>query len=296
MGTDSRDPSTARRCARITAQRRYFPYVDIPAEVRELAEFPFAHCPEPPAELGFARLLDDRFVVHSTPLPTLQLVGRLRLQPDDVAEVVEEARAFLRSRGQTRAFWTISHLSTPSDLESRLLALGMRPNDEPPLEQQEVAMALTDAPTSERPRDIDAHPVESVEDAVEAVRVTTVVFGFSEEQRAAATELARSRFQHTPRLGTEPFGKTYIARLEGEVVGAARGLLAYAGINLIGGGVLEHARSRGVYRALVWARWDDACARGTPALTVQAGKMSLPILERLGFSRVGHSRVLLDRF
>jgi hypothetical protein len=67
-------------------------------------------------------------------------------------------------------------------------------------------------------------------------------------------------------------------------------------VNLIGGAVLERARRRGVYRSLVWARWDDAVARGTPALTVQAGKMSLPILERLGFVRVARAHVLLDRF
>jgi hypothetical protein len=37
-------------------------------------------------------------------------------------------------------------------------------------------------------------------------------------------------------------------------------------------------------------------ARGTPALVVQAGAMSQPILERLGFQQVATMRVLVDRF
>jgi hypothetical protein len=63
---------------------------------------------------------------------------------------------------------------------------------------------------------------------------------------------------------------------------------------MVGGGVLAHARGRGVYRALVHARWVDAVAAGTPALTVQAGAMSRPILERLGFQIVAELEILLD--
>jgi GNAT superfamily N-acetyltransferase len=58
--------------------------------------------------------------------------------------------------------------------------------------------------------------------------------------------------------------------------------------------VLESARGRGVYRSLVRARWDHAVERGTPALTVQAGRMSRPILERLGFQFITPVRVFVD--
>jgi hypothetical protein len=54
-------------------------------------------------------------------------------------------------------------------------------------------------------------------------------------------------------------------------------------------------RGRGVYRALVRARWDAAVAHDTHALTVTAGRMSRPILERLGFVTVGWVDCLLDR-
>jgi hypothetical protein len=63
---------------------------------------------------------------------------------------------------------------------------------------------------------------------------------------------------------------------------------------MIGGGVLPAARGRGIYRALVRARWDDAVAAGTPALCTQAGAMSRPILEGLGFQPVAEHEILLD--
>jgi len=75
-----------------------------------------------------------------------------------------------------------------------------------------------------------------------------------------------------------------------------RARLLDAGINLNGAGVLPSARGRGVYRALVAERWREAVARGTPALTVQAGAMSRPILEKLGFVAVAEVTVLCDRF
>ena len=63
----------------------------------------------------------------------------------------------------------------------------------------------------------------------------------------------------------------------------------------MGGAVLPEARGRGVYRALVHARWEQAVARGTPLLVVQAGPMSAPILTGLGFESHGELRLYADR-
>jgi len=67
-----------------------------------------------------------------------------------------------------------------------------------------------------------------------------------------------------------------------------------AGLNLFGGSVLPEARGRGVYRALIQARWDLAVANGTSCLTVQAGRMSRPIVERAGFEFLAPVRVYVD--
>ena len=64
---------------------------------------------------------------------------------------------------------------------------------------------------------------------------------------------------------------------------------------LIAGCVAEWARGRGIYRALVRARWDDAVARGTPALVTEAKPdTSYPILKRVGFVEVCTIRRLDD--
>jgi GNAT superfamily N-acetyltransferase len=88
--------------------------------------------------------------------------------------------------------------------------------------------------------------------------------------------------------------RDFVALLDERIVGGASAVAAEAGVALFGGSVLPEARGRGVYRALLRARWDFAVARGTPALTVQAGRMSKPILERLGFVQLAAVRLFFD--
>jgi hypothetical protein len=62
-----------------------------------------------------------------------------------------------------------------------------------------------------------------------------------------------------------------------------------------GGGTIPSARGRGAYRALVRVRWDDAVRIGMPTLIVQAGAMSRPVLERLGFRAGREILTFVDR-
>ena len=84
--------------------------------------------------------------------------------------------------------------------------------------------------------------------------------------------------------------------LDGEIVSTGTAAPTDHGLLLYGGATKKSARGRGAYRALIRARWDDAVALGTPALITQGGSMSRPILERLGFERVGEVHMLLDKF
>ena len=79
----------------------------------------------------------------------------------------------------------------------------------------------------------------------------------------------------------------YLATLDGEPAATAMAIPSERGVFLIAGSTAPWARGRGLYRALVRARWDDAVARGTPALVTQANpETSYPILKRLGFEDV----------
>ena len=87
----------------------------------------------------------------------------------------------------------------------------------------------------------------------------------------------------------------YLAYLDGEPVGFGRAVFAPWAALLLGGATLPEARGRGVYTALVHARWRETVERGVPRVVVSAGAMSAPILEKLGFRRLGHVRLLRDR-
>ena len=87
-----------------------------------------------------------------------------------------------------------------------------------------------------------------------------------------------------------------MATLEGKVAGSAGAIPSPRGVFLIGGSTARWARGRGVYRALVRARWDYAVARGTPALVTQAQPTtSYPILLHVGFEEVCTISRLEDR-
>ena len=90
--------------------------------------------------------------------------------------------------------------------------------------------------------------------------------------------------------------RTFVALVGGEVVGKGAAIQGANAAWLVGGSTRADMRGRGVYRALVRARWDTATERGTHALTVTAGRMSRPILERLDFMTVGWVDCVLDRF
>ena len=93
----------------------------------------------------------------------------------------------------------------------------------------------------------------------------------------------------------DPAVRHTAAFVDGELAGYGRSVDLHGGVALMGGAVLPDFRGRGVYRALVRARWDHAVARGTPLLVVQAGPQSAPILAGLGFEAHGEIRVLVDR-
>ncbi len=102
----------------------------------------------------------------------------------------------------------------------------------------------------------------------------------------------RADFDESMRFGI-PAG--FIAALDGRAAATAMSIPSTRGVFLIAGAVAPWARGRGLYRALVRARWDDAVDRGTPALVTQANpETSYPILRRLGFEEVCEIRRLED--
>jgi hypothetical protein len=252
---------------------------------RELREF--AQTPD-----RYTRLSDDveRFADERVCIVQGSVwasVAAVRVAADEVEALLAEARD--RIGPGKRTSWWIDPDARPSDLRERLLGLGLRePEDGHGLLH---ALACVDEPPA-APAGVQVDRVESFEDHLAAVQVMWDSFATPPERREQQRPHLRSEYEAARRAGVPA---TFLARLDGRPAGVGRSIYADRGVFLIAGSVAEWARRRGVYRALVRARWDDAVARGTPALVVEAlPDTSYPILKRVGFVDVCTNRRLED--
>ena len=181
---------------------------------------------------------------------------------------LEAARAAARARGAERIEWWLGP-SSPTGAADELLDRGLVPDDPPAL----TGMSCS-APTPVAPN-VEVRPAGTAEVA----EIEHAVWG---------GEARPPREEH-------PAVHHFAAEIGGRLAGVGRAVDMDGGVALMGGAVLPELRRRGAYRALVRARWDYAAARGTPLLVVQAGPMSAPVLDGLGFERHGEIRMLVDR-
>lgn len=231
-----------------------------------IAEAPAAHIvPRHPAVIAA-----DGYVVSDMG------VQAIRLRPGEIEAARERIRAVARERGLTEISWWTSDLTEPRDLGERL---GLEPGE------TLAALALTTEPKGAAP--FAVRRVETLEDFICAQGIDRIAQGHEPdddpERAAAFWERLRGLFQ------------LWLATDDGRPVGMGRAARAEGALMLIGGATLPNERGRGVYRSLVHARWRAAVDAGTPALVVAANTQSSPILERLGFERLGEIRTWVDR-
>jgi hypothetical protein len=217
------------------------------------------------------------------------VVQRIRLaDAGQVHASVEQVRAIAREAEQTRIAWWIGELSTPDDIVDLLAAEGLQPDEEEPLL---ASLALQRAPGGDPPP-VEVVRATTLDDYLATREIDLITSGAAPDVRARLLEWSRAQWDS---VREEGILQAYLARVDGRPVAFARSAFGAAGVALLGGGTLEAERGNGYYTALVHARWRDAAERGTPLLCTQAGKLSRPILEGLGFERLGEIRVLVDR-
>ena len=198
-------------------------------------------------------------------------VCRLDFAAADAPDVLAEVQAL---QPGTSTEW-----QTPrADLAEALRAAGCRRPD-PPLQPMFTALA-TDTPPPED--GVEIRRIETFEEHVLGIEIELAASDFGPDGEARRRANARETFE---RRRIRPGGQ-WLAYLDGEAMGWGSAVAGRLGLYLSGGAVRPEARGRGLYRALVRARWDEAVARGTPALAVGAQETSRPILERCGFERV----------
>ncbi len=255
----------------------------ISTELREYAETPdrFAHVP---AGATVERFADERVCILQG--PTWASISGVCVGHDDVESLLAEVRD--RVPREKDPIWWIGPSAQPPTLDERLHAVGLRePRDRAPLLK---AVALTQEPAA--PEGVDVCRIETYEQFCAAREVQWDAFEIPEDRRTRDRARLREDFEESQRVGV-PIG--FLAMIGGRPAATALAVPSDRGVFLIGGSTAEWARGRGLYRALVRARWDYAVARGTPALVTHAVPgTSYPILHRLGFEDICVIRRLED--
>jgi hypothetical protein len=249
--------------------------------LREIAEYPNSFGPLGPRD---ERIDTDRYTLWMGVGKSWNTVQRQRMRADEIDDVITEVRSLLRERGRDKTQWEVGSSAEPPDLVERLLERGLIWDKDP----HAVALVLTREPPAPPP-EIVARRIETFDEFAAANAVQWEAFGTPEEDVEEARALLPQTWRDTVNV-------MHAAWLDGELVAAGTAAPTEQGLLLYGGATLSSARGRGAYRALLHARWQEAVQNGTPALITQGGSMSRPILERLGFERVGEVHMLLDEF
>jgi GNAT superfamily N-acetyltransferase len=251
-------------------------------------------------EPTLAELAEDT-AVYLLPRPTFETIERdgfvfiagtftgwlHQVRLGDVEAAVAWSRAEGRARGLRDIEWWLGWSATPADAGERLLAQGLV---EDPSARVLAGMTCRVAPPGVA--EVEVRRVTTLPDYLAALEVDWTVWGIDIDERARRRASEIARFEPTADSGVVHHFSAY---LDDRRVGFGRAIDMADGVALMGGAVLEEARGHGVYRALVRARWEHAAARGTPLLVVQAGEMSRPVLERLGFEQHGEIHLFVDR-
>jgi hypothetical protein len=257
--------------------------VSIPAELHEYAETPDRFSAIAPGA-SVERFADERLCILQG--PTFAAVSGVNVSADEVDSLLAEVRD--RVPAEKEPVWWIGPSARPPDLHERLEALGLgEPRDRSPIVH---ALVLTSEPPL--PDGVAVERIETFEQFRASQELQWDAFDTPEDLRARKRARIREDFEESQHVGI-PVG--FLVSVDDRPAGTALAVPSDRGVFLIGGSTAEWARGRGVYRALVRARWDYAIARGTPGLVTHAlPDTSRPILRRLGFEEVCTIRRLED--
>ena len=211
---------------------------------------------------------------------------RPRFTEATLEQRVADVRAWFRGAGRAEFMWMFGASATPAGLLERLLALGAKPEPDDPVAN---AMVLDQEPPVGAVS-LDVERIRTFEDHRAAMRI---VFEAASPEEWQKTEAGLEAAWAEASADDQMYG--FLVREHGEPIAYGQLVWLTNGLPYLGGAhTLQAARGRGAFRALVRARWDEAVRRGVPVLLVQAGGMSAPILDGLGFRRVGQVHVLVD--
>lgn len=224
-------------------------------------------------EHGLRRESTGEVVRHASLSGGEGLVSYSRLTEAGADRAIDEQIAWFQNLGQGFE-WKLYGHDTPADLRQRLLARGFEA--EPP--ESLLVLDLQEAPARLlQPVALDIRRIQDPRQLEDVGRIQESVWGRVDPAQLAALgeELRQSPDQQI----------IYVAYAERLPV--AYGRLSFRDGSLFaglwGGSTLEEYRGLGFYAALLAVRLQEAVRRGARFLTIDAGPMSRPIVEKFGF-------------
>ena len=217
-------------------------------------------------------------------------VSWIRCRPDEADEVIREARATIAPH-RLPVMWALDPGTEPRDFADFLMARGIHPDPHPEAAVMVLPIdARVDAPVI---AGLDIQDALADRATLRSVGAVAAEAFMSEDP---GDDSSYSQMQERRRLNWLAAGnrQVLLATIEGEPAGTGSITVFAQGAMINGGSVRPKFRGRGVYRALVAARLGIARRAGVSGLAVWGGDMSGPILERLGFQKVGWRRFYRD--
>ncbi|MPZ95732.1 MAG: GNAT family N-acetyltransferase [Propionibacteriales bacterium] len=198
------------------------------------------------------------------------------IDSDRLDALIAGERDYFAAKGQ-RVEWKTRGHDRPADLPDRLLAAGFVPED---VETVVIAESARVASMPALPEGVTIRRVSDRPDLERIAALESEVWG--EDWSWLTDDLVTRVAESADDI------QIFVAEADGVVVSAAWTVFKpgtdFAG--LWGGSTLQQWRGRGLYKALVATRAQQAVEHGFRYLQVDASDDSRPILERLGFVAV----------
>ena len=196
-----------------------------------------------------------------------------RFGDDHADAVIGEQISYYRSR-QTPFEWKVYDHDSPPDLRTRLVVQGFKPRE------RDVVMVMNVRGAQPRLLRSPHIKVDQLTDAAQLKSLSSLLYrvygvDFTYLERLLGEDLRERPY----------FSSIYMATMEGEPAGVGwvqfpvRSQFA----SLWGGTVLPEYRGRGIYRALIAVRLQEAIRRGYGLLTMEAPRSCRGLAEKLGF-------------
>jgi GNAT superfamily N-acetyltransferase len=223
---------------------------------------------------GMRRDVLPSLVRFVRPAPGMSFVLYSELDETSADAAIEEQIAYFTGQGLNFEWKVYAH-DQPPDLVDRLVARGFQTEEPDDIMVLDVKQANPEIPATS---DLIVRRLSDPAELVDVVRILEPVwetdFNWVHAQLGEHMAIPGYLSIYVAYIGKQPACAGWIYFSPGHFA------------SLWGGSTLEPFRGRGLYSAVLAARIREAKERGVRYLTIDAGKMSRPIVARHGFATI----------